>query len=157
MAEEESKVTVIKNEVLKAGPLEEKHALAPVEIKQTPIGKSVPLICDNCYARSRCPQFKPGQTCVYITDDVVVETAADLKRIIQGLMAIQVQRINQARVIENLDGGYPDGSLSAEMDRFMEFAQILKDLGDSRDTIELKARGTGIISQIFGNLAKGKG
>jgi hypothetical protein len=150
------KIEVIKNEVLKPGPVEEKRAMIPAEVKQTPLGKSVPLICDNCYVRDKCPKFKSAQECVFTSEGTPIETVADIKRVINGILALQVQRINQARVIENLDGGYPDGSLSAELDRFMEHVQILKELSDTRDTLEVRARGTGIISKIFGEIAKKK-
>ncbi|MBI3292113.1 MAG: hypothetical protein HYZ73_04805 [Elusimicrobia bacterium] len=145
---------VVKNETLKEGPLEEKRSLIKAEVKTTPLGKNVALICDNCYVRDKCPMFKPAQECVFTSDRPAIESVADIMQVIKSLLAVQVQRINQARNIENLDGGYPDGSLSAEMDRFVDYARTLKDLGDTRDTLDIRARGKGIISQIFGDLYK---
>lgn len=149
-------VTVIKNEILKDGPLEEKRSMLPATIKETALGKGVALICDNCYVRDRCPMFKPSQECVFTPEKIIMETAADMTQAMKSLLVFQLQRINQARNIENLDGGYPDGSLSAEIDRFFEIVRTIKEVGDNRDTIEVRARGKGIITQIFGDMLKRK-
>lgn len=147
-------VEVVKNETLKEGPLEEKRSLIRAEVKISPLGKGIALICDNCYVRDKCPMFKPAQECVFTTEAASIETSADMRQVIKGLLVLQLQRINQAKNIENLDGGYPDGSLSAEIDRFVEITRALAELGDTRDTLEVRARGKGIISQIFGDMYK---
>ncbi len=148
-------VEVIKHEVIKEGPVEERRSLIKAEVKQTPLGKSVGLICDHCYVRDRCPEFKSGQSCVFQKDIPNIETGADIRGAIMSLLSLQVQRINTARNIENLDGGYPDGSLSAEMDRFVELARMLREMSDQRDTLDLHVKGgPGIITQIFGDMLK---
>lgn len=147
-------VEVMKNEILKEGPMEERRALIKSEVKTSPLGKGVELNCDHCYVRDRCPEFKPAQECVFQQDVPKIETGADIRGAIMSLLSLQVQRINTARNIENLDGGYPDSSLSAEMDRFVELARILKEMADPRDTVDLRVKGKGIISQIFGDIMK---
>ncbi|MFA5139743.1 MAG: hypothetical protein WC728_10970, partial [Elusimicrobiota bacterium] len=102
--------------------------------------------------RDRCPEFKPGQECVFQKGGPKVGTGSEIRQAILDLLALQIQRINQARNIENLDGGYPDGSLSAEMDRFLEMVRTLREISDQRDKLEVRATGKGIISQIFGDI-----
>jgi len=150
----EPDVQVVKNETLKDGPMEEHRSLIKADIKDTPLGKSIALFCDHCYARDRCPEFKPGQECVFQKGGPKVETGTEIRQAILNLLAVQIQRINQARNIENLDGGYPDGSLSAEMDRFLEMVRTLRDISDTRDSLTVQARGPGIITRIFGEMIK---
>lgn len=147
-------VEVVKNEILKEGPVEERRSLIKTDVKSTPLGKGVALICDHCYVRDRCSEFKPGQECVFQKDVPKIETGADIRGAIMSLLSLQVQRINTARNIENLDGGYPDSSLSAEMDRFVELARILREISDQRDTLDLHIKGPGIITRIFGDMMK---
>ncbi|MFA5141142.1 MAG: hypothetical protein WC728_18095, partial [Elusimicrobiota bacterium] len=49
----EPDVQVVKNEALKDGPMDERRSLIKADIKDTPLGKSVALFCDHCYARDR--------------------------------------------------------------------------------------------------------
>ena len=111
--------------------------------------------CDTCYIRSACPEFEPGSDCKF---DIPVEikTKDQLTAMLTGMLELQTQRALFARYAEELEGGYPSETVSAEFDRLMKMTQTAKDIQDDRDFMEVhikaKAQG-GVISRLFGDQA----
>lgn len=117
---------------------------------QLPISeRNVRVLCDKCYLEKRCPKYTEGGECVYNLE-VNIDKNTDMITVAKRLLNIQAERVFRASIIEKTDGGAMDGNLSEEIDRYMDMLQRFKDLGDYRDTIEIKATGSGILSKIFG-------
>ena len=152
--ETEPEVSFIKNPAEKPmDVLPERSMIVPgAKPVTTPLvgGKGAELYCHNCYIKEKCPMKKSeGGTCSYMMDAAKIDDSKDIVTVLKGLLAMQVQRINHMFVVERVDGGYVDNTLSIEMDRFFKMSLQLKELMDNRDTITIKAKGSGIISQLF--------
>ena len=63
---------------------------------------------------------------------------------------MQAERVSRAVHIEKADGEAIDKALSQEMTLYMKMLKDYKDLLDNRDILEIKAKGTGILTKIFG-------
>lgn len=117
------------------------------------------LRCDNCFAREKCPEMTPGSDCAYEIP-AKVRTTGQLAAVNDWLIETQTQRVAQMRLIEQIEGGYADSNLSAEMDRL---AKMIKAKNDAaREGFSLKIEGSaspggpGMIARIFGNEAAEK-
>lgn len=108
--------------------------------------------CDTCYIKSLCPEFAEGEGCAF---DIPVElrTKDQLVALLRGMIEMQSQRVAFARYAEELEGGAPSKTVSAELDRLFNLTQRLKDIQDEREFLKLsvETRGqAGILSRIFG-------
>jgi hypothetical protein len=69
------------------------------------------------------------------------------------MIEMQMQRVAFLKYAEDLEGGYADPTLSAEMDRFYRMLEKLKELQENKESIrfEIEAKGrTGILSALLG-------
>jgi hypothetical protein len=114
--------------------------------------------CDNCILAGRCPKYQPSSKCAYglppddptynveKLDDHIVENYADL-------LAIQFDRIQQAALVERVDGAGLDRDLGKEIERYATIVQLMNEARDQRDEVSIKAKGHGIMEMF----AKKKG
>lgn len=113
-------------------------------------------VCDSCFIKDTCPAFSPQSTCAFSLP-IEVKTKEQLKGLINSLLEIQGQRVMFAKFSEDLNGGYPDPAVGAEMDRMMKMLKTVKDLDDSKEmirmTVERKGSG-GMLSGLFGDKAQ---
>lgn len=127
-----------------------------------PIVESLPIIpktaleskmhCANCYLGQNCTQFKQGQECLY-DFSVQIESPKDMLDMAKKLIALQSERVVRAMHIEKADGGAVDKTISHEMKTLMNLISGFKELTDNRDSLEIKAKGQGILTKIFGSSA----
>lgn len=111
--------------------------------------------CDTCYIRHACDEFVAGQGCAY---DIPVEIKSkeQLVAALTALLEMQVQRAIFARFAEELEGGYPSGTVSKEFDRVFTLTEKMKDIQDNRDFLRVSIEGraqAGALSRIFGDQA----
>jgi hypothetical protein len=112
-------------------------------------------ICDTCFLSSKCPAFKPNNTCAY-NIPIQIRTREQLKSLNDAMIEMQTQRIMFMRMAEEIEGGYADPNLSSELDRL---ARLIKAKTDSEAEgfslkIEAKERGnSNRISTLFGSIA----
>lgn len=127
--------------VLAGGP-----GVAP-ELVRAPVRR-----CAACHVAGSCPAFEMAAECAYDIP-VEVKTKEQLLGLLQGVIEMQAQRVAFTRYAEELEGGYPDGNLSIEMDRLLRIIGQAKAIQDDRDflTISVQAHaGAGVLSRIFG-------
>lgn len=110
--------------------------------------------CDSCIISAKCPEFKENSTCAY-SMPVVVRTKEQKRALVDGLMAMQAQRVQFMRLTEELNGSYADPNLSLEVDRLMKIMSTQAELEDGRDffKVSIEGRSTpggGVLSQLFG-------
>lgn len=109
--------------------------------------------CDSCSISDKCPGYQRGFSCAY---DIPIEvrTKDQLNALLTGVLEMQAQRVLFTRMAEELEGGYPDPTLSGEVDRLFRLTEQYKAISDNRDFIniqvEAKAKG-GILSRLFGD------
>lgn len=130
------------------------------------------LACDRCYSAATCPEFKAGYVCAYSKMFKRFDTRnmTDIIEAIQGIIAMNLERMQRAMIFETLDSGVPDGTLTAMIDQNIRLLTTLKNLYDNsssqilRQTTTLKADGSceqetkvtnpqqgSIIEQLFKN------
>lgn len=113
---------------------------------------STMMRCDTCVIRDVCPEFQPGAECAFELP-VDLTSKNQLRHAFDTILALQFKRIARMQMIEELQGGYADQNLSAEMDRFTRMVKVKHDAEKQGISINIEAsgdRGTGRISQLFG-------
>ena len=130
----------------------------PVIVKRNLLKISnVPLRqCDTCHVAANCPAFTPGAECAFELP-VEIKTKEQLSAAMAAILEMQAQRVAFMRFQEELNGGYSDANVSAEMDRFFKMTESLKKIEDNREFIkfQVEARGqSGVLSALFGEKAK---
>ena len=143
----ETSLIPIEDEVTAIVPAQKRDIEDKVDLIQV---RDTPLTCDTCYIGDRCPKFKEGFECAY-GFDTTVHSAEDMFKIMQKLLEVEGERVFRAATFEKLDGGYIDKTVSDEIRGFFDLVERIKDIADTRDSIVIKAKGSGIISQIFGD------
>jgi hypothetical protein len=111
--------------------------------------------CDACYLGDRCPYHKSGQKCM-LTIKVSVNDAGELVTMLSQMIEAQAERVMRQMFIEAQDGGVIDPMLSKEIETLFKLSKQFRDLLDNRDEITIKAKGTGVISQLFGGIGQDK-
>lgn len=122
-------------------------------VSRVPLMGDIPLRqCDSCSLAVLCPLFESGSSCRY-SIPVEIRTRDQLLGILSSLLEMQGQRVAFGFFSEQLNGGYPDANLSAELDRFMRMTQSVKDIQDNRDFLRVTVEGraqTGVLRRLFG-------
>ncbi|MBO8161101.1 MAG: hypothetical protein H0Z24_05645 [Thermosipho sp. (in: Bacteria)] len=88
------------------------------------------LACDTCYAAQSCPEYKAGYVCAYNKMFKRFDTR-DMNDIIdamQSMVNLNLERMQRVALFEILDGGMPDGNLTAMIDQNMRLLKLLKDM-----------------------------
>lgn len=109
--------------------------------------------CDTCFVKTFCPAFEENSGCAYDIP-VQIQTKDQLASLINGLLEIQGQRVFFARFVEELEGGAPNKSVSAELDRFFALTEKARDIQDDRGFMKMtvETRGNaGMLSRLFGS------
>lgn len=113
--------------------------------------------CVTCQLADVCPRYtdEPEADCAFELP-VSIRTRPELNSLMSALVEMQAQRLLFARFGEELQGGLPDKTVSAEMDRFFDMVEKMKTIQDDRDyaRIMVETRGSaGVLSRIFGDQA----
>jgi hypothetical protein len=113
------------------------------------------LQCNSCFLSDKCPAFKQNNSCAY-SIPVQVKSKEQLKGLVNAIIEMQGQRVAFARFAEQMNGGYPDQNVSAEIDRLFRLIKTTKELTDEkaylRMTVE-RSGSAGVMSAIFGDRA----
>jgi hypothetical protein len=129
-------------------------------LKEVPVVKSNTASlrqCNTCFVAANCPAFKPENTCAFNLP-IEVKTPEQLKQMNTALLEMQAQRVAFMRFAEELNGGYADPNVSQEMDRYFKMLKSMKDLDESKETVQItasRASSGGVLSAIFGDRAQG--
>jgi hypothetical protein len=108
--------------------------------------------CDTCYVAANCPLMEPGSACKFSLP-VEIRTKEQLMSAMQSVVEMQMQRVAFARYAEELEGGYPDQTVSGEIDRLFANIARMRDINDNRDflKVQIETRGNaGVLSRLFG-------
>jgi len=118
--------------------------------------RNVPRFCNTCYVRDKCPEYKHHGTCSLLSS-INIKSGHDLREIVSTMLEVGADRVLQAAMIERLTGGYPDQNIGKELQQYLNMLKTARDIFDDRDEILVKAKGKGIISQIFGGMLGSSG
>lgn len=117
------------------------------------------LRCNNCFIQDKCPSFTPGNECAYEIP-IAARTTVQRDNIEDTMIEIQSQRVLMLRMIEQVNGGYPDPNLGPEIDRLNRMLnkkaerEAKRNSPSAKITIEATGSGGGgLISGLFGKQA----
>ncbi|MFC9505345.1 hypothetical protein [Streptomyces sp. NPDC057002] len=116
-------------------------------------------VCDGCFLANKCPEYQPGESCVYEMP-IRVKTKEQYIALLDSLITMQAMRVFSMRMSEEVEGGYADPNLSSEMDRLAKFVKLKADIEEAGFTFSMKmeSKGTaevGLISRLFGPKSEG--
>lgn len=110
--------------------------------------------CNTCFLRERgCPGYKPDATCLYELP-IEVKTREQLRAVENGLIAMQTQRVMFMRMVEDLEGGFPDPNLSSEIDRLTRMIKMQREGTAEKFNLSMtmnRPGELGALSRIFGD------
>lgn len=112
------------------------------------------LVCDTCYAAQTCPQFKAGYVCAFnkMFKRFDTRNMDDIIEAMQGMVNLNLERMQRLAIFEMLDGGMPDANLSAMIDQNMRLLINLKQLYDATTPEVLKhtkvVRADGTVEEV---------
>jgi hypothetical protein len=117
---------------------------------------TAPLLqCNSCFLSDRCPAFKQNNSCAY-SIPIQVKSKEQLSGLINAVIEMQGQRVAFMRFAEQMNGGYADQNVSAEIDRLFRLVKTTKELTDEKSVLKMtiERQGTaGVMSAIFGDRA----
>jgi hypothetical protein len=101
--------------------------------KQIVSDKFPKLACDTCHASARCTEYKPGHACAYhkLFKRFDTRNMTDLIEAMQGMVGLNLERMQRVALFELLGTGLPDPTLSGMIDQNMRLVNALKQLYES--------------------------
>lgn len=109
--------------------------------------------CNACMFTRTCSLFQAGAECKFNIKAGEIQTSKDVSNVLLALLRVESDRIQRALLIEKLDGSI-DREVSLEILLFFELVEKLKTITSGEELIEIRVKGKGAISQIFGDLIK---
>lgn len=115
--------------------------------------------CDGCFLAKKCPEYSPGESCVYEMP-IKVRTKEQYIALLDSMITMQAMRVFSMRMSEEVEGGYADPNLSSEMDRLAKYVKLKADIEEAGFTFSMKmeTKGSaevGLISRLFGPKSDG--
>ena len=133
------------------------------------------LVCNTCYASQNCPEFKEGYVCAFnkMFKRFDCRNTEDILEAMQGMVNMNMERMQRVAIFEMLDGGMPDGNLTAMIDQNMRLMMNMKQVmqqqevvrqtrvvtadGTTTETTQVNSSQPGILERLFmSNLGKNK-
>lgn len=108
------------------------------------------LFCDTCNIAGNCPKFQQGMRCQFRFRPQVNSTDG-LMNCVQTLLSVQMERVSRGAMFEKIEGGVIDKNLSGEIQMLMKMIADLRAMMDNRDEVTIHAKGSGILSKLFGS------
>ncbi|MFI7083819.1 hypothetical protein ACIBUR_09455 [Streptomyces anulatus] len=115
--------------------------------------------CDGCFLAKKCPEYQPGESCAYEMP-IRVKTKEQYIALLDSMITMQAMRVFSMRMSEEVEGGYADPNLSAEMDRLAKYVKIKAEIEEAGFTFSMKMQSkdnaeVGLISRLFGPTSEG--
>lgn len=127
-----------------------------VEFEVVGVRSDSTRVCNACFLSAKCPAFEPGSNCAY---DIPIQiTSRDQFKALQNsLIEMQTQRVMFMRFAEELEGGYSDPNLSAEIDRLRKMMKDKNEMDEGSFSLRIDAKGAGggpgMLERLFGSEA----
>lgn len=127
------------------------------------------LVCNTCYASQNCPEFKEGYVCAFnkMFKRFDCRNTEDILDAMQGMVNMNMERMQRVAIFEMLDGGMPDGNLTAMIDQNMRLMMNMKQVmqqqevirqtrvvtsdGTTTETTQVQSSQPGILERLFMN------
>ena len=112
-------------------------------------------VCNSCYLAGVCPAYQVDASCSF-NFPVEVRTHTQMKALLNSILELQASRVAFARFAEEVNGGYPEETVSKEMDRLFRMAESTKKVEERRERLTVSVEheesggSGGVLSAIFG-------
>lgn len=133
-----------------------------IEVKDLVVRGDSQRKCATCYLASKCPAFDQNATCAYDIP-VKITTREEFVKVQNSLIEMQAQRVLFMRFAEEMEGGYADPNLSAEMDRLQKMLKTKNDMEQEGFSFKIEGKAVGpgqghpgMLSRLFGSEASQK-
>lgn len=125
------------------------------------------LVCNTCYASQNCPEFKEGYVCAFnkMFKRFDCRNTEDILEAMQGMVNMNMERMQRVAIFEMLDGGMPDGNLTMMIDQNMRLMMNMKQVmqqqevirqtrvvsadGTTTETTQVNSNQPGILERMF--------
>ena len=152
-ADERSESTALaRNEYRTDQAIIRHDASAVVDVRDHPT-QEFGRYCSTCYLASKCPVYEKDTTCTMMANVSITNTTG-LRDALGMLLEKQTERALFAMLAERVLGVGADPLVSAELERTFDLALKTKKVFDDRDEVTVTAKGTGLISRLFGGFGK---
>lgn len=103
------------------------------------------LACNTCYAAQTCPQFKEGYVCAFnkMFKRFDCRKSEDILEAMQGMVNLNMERMQRTAIFEMLDGGMPDSTLTGMIDQNMRLLMNMKQVYESNQEVVRQVRTIG--------------
>ena len=138
--------------------------------KQIYSDKFPKLACNTCYKAGDCPEFQPDAVCAFdkIFNKFDVRNFDDVMDAMQGMVNLNLGRMQRQAMFETMDGGMADGVVTSMIDQNVNLLLKMKQMheqqsqivatqrrtlrsdGSSEETTTVMNPSNGILAQIFG-------
>ncbi len=111
--------------------------------------------CRSCYIRTVCDAYEPDAECKYEIP-ISLRTSTERRAADDTVEEILLERALRGVLIEQANGGYVDGNVSAEFDRYIRFKKGRAEANADRISVHVEASRNaemGMIGRIFGEQA----
>lgn len=103
------------------------------------------LACNTCYSAQTCPEFKEGYVCAYnkMFKRFDCRNANDVIEAMQGMVNMNMERMQRVAIFEMLDGGMPDSNLTSMIDQNMRLLMNMQQVMEHQQAIVKQVRTIG--------------
>lgn len=103
------------------------------------------LACNTCYSAQTCPEFKEGYVCAYnkMFKRFDCRNANDVIEAMQGMVNMNMERMQRVAIFEMLDGGMPDSNLTNMIDQNMRLLMNMQQVMEHQQAIVKQVRTIG--------------
>jgi len=109
------------------------------------------VACDACLFTKSCTLFEVGAECKFNLRGGSLQSSKDIINVMVKLLQIESDRIQRSLLIEKMEGSV-DREVSAEIMQYFEMVDRLKNIVSQQESVEIKVKGRGAISKIFGDI-----
>jgi hypothetical protein len=109
--------------------------------------------CQACIFGKSCSLFEIGSECKFNLRGGMLQSSKDIVEVMVKLLQIESDRIQRSLLIEKLEGGI-DREVSGEIMQYFEMVDRLKNIMSKEESVEIKIKGRGAISRLFGDSIK---
>ena len=113
--------------------------------------------CDSCFLSSSCPAYEPQSSCK-ISTRPKVDSPEDIQDLLNRIIEIQGERVMFAAFAEKAQNMGANPDVAKEMETLTKLVKDTKEIfSTGGDEVTIRAKGSGVISKIFGSYGRGGG
>lgn len=109
------------------------------------------ISCNACLYSKACSLCKPGEDCRFNLSATEILSSKDIVKVMVQLLQIEGDRIQRSLLIEKMEGSV-DGAVSMEILQYFEMVNRLKNIMSQEESVEIRVKGKGAISKLFGDM-----